>query len=420
MKILLITRYYPPIIGGISFSSNCFYESFKKNKHFVMISIFNYKHAPNIMFPKNTLYYVKYKKGISKNIIFIIKDIFYFLKQIFIEKYPLRKKLTTILSLLKKIRFLVYLMNFYEILKKYEQKINFDIVLAYDATYPSYIGYLFKKKRKKKVITIAHGNDIIGHNINVVSSMILHSVDKIIVRSKFIKNLIYILYNIDRNKIDIIPDGIIVERQEIIENKFELRKELKLSEDKFYILSVGLLTLTRKGYDLVLKSINELRSRYNIDISNINYILIGRDNLKVRNWLNSIAMKLDLKSNFKILVNLSSNLRNKYYIASDIFVMPSRDLKTKGSIEGFGNTFIEAGYYYLPSIGSNTGGIPNAIEDGKSGFLVNNFNELVEKMKILYLDKDLRLKLGNYAHNRVINFFTWQKIYNLYLRTFRN
>ena len=100
--------------------------------------------------------------------------------------------------------------------------------------------------------------------------------------------------------------------------------------------------------------------------------------------------------------------------------MPSRDLEDKGSIEGFGNVFIEVGYYFLPTIGSNTGGIPDAIENGKSGFLINNFKELVEKMKLLYENKDLRQIMGNYARKRVLRSFTWKKIYFNYLDVFND
>ena len=136
------------------------------------------------------------------------------------------------------------------------------------------------------------------------------------------------------------------------------------------------------------------------------YILIGRDNPQIREWLSDLAKKYNLEKNFKILVDLDNETRNKYYKASDIFVMPSRDLRKRGSIEGFGNAFIEAAFFYLPSIGSNTGGIPDAIEHGKSGFIVKNFKELVETIKNLYENENLRKIMGKNLHKRVIKNFT--------------
>jgi glycosyltransferase involved in cell wall biosynthesis len=40
-------------------------------------------------------------------------------------------------------------------------------------------------------------------------------------------------------------------------------------------------------------------------------------------------------------------------------------------VEGFGLVFLEAAACGLPSVGGRSGGIPDAIEDGKSGWLVS-------------------------------------------------
>ena len=169
---------------------------------------------------------------------------------------------------------------------------------------------------------------------------------------------------------------------------------------------------------MVLKSLKELREEYNLNLSKIKYILIGHKNEKVENWLKSIAYKNDLIDNFKILVDLSDQLRNKYYKASDIFVMPSRDMINKGSIEGFGKVFIEAAYFRLPSIGANTGGIPEVIVDGKSGFVIDKHEELAEKILLLYKDKQLRLMLSEFAHKNVLENYTQEKVYETYLKIF--
>ena len=100
--------------------------------------------------------------------------------------------------------------------------------------------------------------------------------------------------------------------------------------------------------------------------------------------------------------------------------MPSRDMRKKGSIEGFGNVFVEAGYFKLPSIGSNTGGIPEVIVEGKSGFIINKHKELTEKILLLYKDKQLRLRMGEFARKNVLDNYTWEKIYEDYLKIFKN
>jgi len=56
-----------------------------------------------------------------------------------------------------------------------------------------------------------------------------------------------------------------------------------------------------------------------------------------------------------------------------------------------------------PVIGSRIGGIPEQIEDGKTGFLfeMGNADELAEKMMILASDKELRKKMGRAAREKL-------------------
>ena len=49
----------------------------------------------------------------------------------------------------------------------------------------------------------------------------------------------------------------------------------------------------------------------------------------------------------------------------------------------------------MPIIASNVGGIPDMINHGKEGLLINpNIDELVEAMKLLINNHDLRKKIG--------------------------
>ena len=418
MKILTISRGFPPNIGGISYSLKAFYDTFKKNQHKITLYIFPYDFNTKYDYPNNILNVFECKKYRIRNLIQIFLDIFYFLKVIFLLHCSFKSKFKIFLYYLKRIKLLINMMNSYEILKHYDKIYNYDLILAYESGLSAHIGYLIKKNRGKKLILVSHGNDILNKTLEGLTAFVLRKADKIIVRSNFMKNLVSSQFCIKKPKINICVDGIQLEEYKVKESKSEIRNELNLYNEDFIILSVGLLNLIRKGYDLVLKSIKELHDKNNLNIDNIKYILIGADNPKVRNWLIRLAKTYNIEKNFEILVDLPNHLRNKYYKASDIFVMPSRDLRKRGSIEGFGKVFIEAAYYSLPSIGSNTGGIPDAIENGKTGFLVNNFNELVDKIKLLYQNDNLRINMGKVAHERVIKEFTWDLIYKKYLNTF--
>jgi len=64
---------------------------------------------------------------------------------------------------------------------------------------------------------------------------------------------------------------------------------------------------------------------------------------------------------------------------------------------------LESMAFGKPVIGSRIGGIPEQIEDGRTGFLfeMGNVKELSEKMDILSSDKELRKNLGKAARKKV-------------------
>ena len=86
----------------------------------------------------------------------------------------------------------------------------------------------------------------------------------------------------------------------------------------------------------------------------------------------------------------------RLYRAADIFVAPSRDRRDGDDVEGFGIVFLEAAASGLPALGTGTGGIPEAVEDGTGGLLVpsGDVPRLAEAWRSLAADPALRRRLG--------------------------
>ena len=85
--------------------------------------------------------------------------------------------------------------------------------------------------------------------------------------------------------------------------------------------------------------------------------------------------------------------------------MPARQIGA--DVEGFGIVFLEAALCGKPSVGSRSGGIPEAIEHGKTGILVDpeNVDEIARELIRLLKDNDLRIKMGEAAKERVLKHF---------------
>ena len=148
----------------------------------------------------------------------------------------------------------------------------------------------------------------------------------------------------------------------------------------------------------------------------IKYYLIG-EGQETRN-LKELVSNLHLQDSVVFVGACDYDTRNRYYKLSDVFIMPS--IAQKNSIEGFGIVFLEANFYKLPTIGSFSGGVVEAIIDKKTGFLVkpDDLNDLVEKILLIVKNKEYKLEMGEFGHKRVVNEFNWAQIINEYIKTF--
>jgi glycosyltransferase involved in cell wall biosynthesis len=167
------------------------------------------------------------------------------------------------------------------------------------------------------------------------------------------------------------------------------------------ILFVGRL-VRRKGVDDLIAAFNLLQS--DIPAARLEIVGDGPERMK----LEKLVSDLDLGEKVSFLGSLKGISLNEKYLECDVFVMPSRTLKD--DVEGFGTVFLEAGLAGKPSIGTNSGGIPEAVIDGQTGILVPeaDIKGLASALKRVLSDETLRKRLGENAHRRVLAEFTWE------------
>ena len=92
----------------------------------------------------------------------------------------------------------------------------------------------------------------------------------------------------------------------------------------------------------------------------------------------------------------------KQFEKASLFAMPS-------FCEPFAAAFLEAMAYQLPCIGTSNGGMPEQIEDGKTGFIIppQDSEALSEKIILLLKENTLMKKMGEAGYARLKNRFTW-------------
>jgi phosphatidyl-myo-inositol dimannoside synthase len=167
------------------------------------------------------------------------------------------------------------------------------------------------------------------------------------------------------------------------------------------LLTVGRL-VTRKGHDRVISALPRIRER----IPAVEYVIVGTGSEERR--LRHLAEELGVGSAVQFIGSVSHEATRRYYQECDVFVHPNRELDN-GDVEGFGIVFLEASVSGVPVIGGNSGGTPDAIQDGITGFLVdpNSVDEIAERVIALLEDPSLRVRMGRAGQTWAAG-FSWQ------------
>lgn len=165
-------------------------------------------------------------------------------------------------------------------------------------------------------------------------------------------------------------------------NKFSPAKKLEPANTVQLIL-VSNLWFPDKRVELFIQALGELRNRTRIPIS---AKIVGEGPLKTK--LMRVGEISGVYPEMVEFLGARDDVENLYKQA-DILILTS-------DREGTPNVIMEAMASGLPVIATRVGGVPELVQDGVTGYLTEpgNLNELVEKMKILVENRDLRLQMG--------------------------
>jgi glycosyltransferase involved in cell wall biosynthesis len=103
------------------------------------------------------------------------------------------------------------------------------------------------------------------------------------------------------------------------------------------------------------------------------------------------------------------------YRAASVFAMPSR-------CETWGDVFLEAMAYGLPCIGTTNDAMPEIIEHGTTGYVVepDDVSALARHLDDLLRSPELRQQMGAQGRLRVAERFTWARVVERMLPVLRD
>ncbi|OGH98003.1 MAG: hypothetical protein A2X42_09165 [Candidatus Margulisbacteria bacterium GWF2_38_17] len=209
-----------------------------------------------------------------------------------------------------------------------------------------------------------------------------------------------------QNKCFDIHNGITLEKFHLSpqqKNK-DLLQKLGLKATDTTMIFVGRLTHS-KGVHTILLAMKELVPQY----PDLKLLIIGSswfgENKEDTYSTYLKELSLSIKNNVIFTGFINRNEIESYYHVADLFVAPSIFQDPSP------NTCYEASAVGLPIVASTRGGIPEIVEDGKTGILMKtaeNYQELKEKITYFLTNREVMEMMGKAARKRMENVFTWK------------
>lgn len=210
--------------------------------------------------------------------------------------------------------------------------------------------------------------------------------EKVIAISKAVRAHLLEDFHVPEEQIALIPNGVDVHRFKSVsaEKREELRHQWNVSRNPVIGIIARLSSV--KGHTYLIQAMPYLVKHF----PNLKCLIVGEGAME-RELKKQVA-RLDLEDNvlFYKVIHHTANMLPIF----DVFVMPSLQ-------EGLGLSAMEAQAAALPVVASRVGGLPDLIEDGETGLLVEpqNASALAEAILKLLNDPGLAKRIGRRAQS---------------------
>ena len=246
---------------------------------------------------------------------------------------------------------------------------EYDIIHAHYVPHSALIPAILKTK---PLIVTFHGTD--GrvypwkNKVNfLLTKFVVDRSDKIVSPNNEIKKMLVDRMNVDPLKIHALHHGTDTEIFKPVSKQYA-RKVTKLPASKHVVLFVGTLA-RQKGISYILRAAQKR--------PDVLFVLIGRGQLNA-NLKNCLILEQKRHEDLPV-----------WMCAADVLVLPSET-------EGTPSVIQESLACGTPVVASDVGGCPEAVRDGKTGYLipVGNVDALADRIKCLLDNREMRLDMG--------------------------
>jgi glycosyltransferase involved in cell wall biosynthesis len=199
-------------------------------------------------------------------------------------------------------------------------------------------------------------------------------------------------HGVEEERLEVIRSAVDADRFAAMQDCAAFRREFGIKDHELVIAAAGQL-IPRKGHQYLLEAVANLRKRH----QSFRLLIFGEGFL--HSQLRAQAESLGLGDCVQF-AGFRDDL-DDFVACFDVFVHPAL-------AEGLGVATLKAQAAGVPVVGFAAGGLTEAVDDGKSGFLVRpeDVDELEDSIEVLINDEARREKLGQAGRERMQNEFS--------------
>ncbi|NES12337.1 MULTISPECIES: glycosyltransferase family 4 protein [Micromonospora] len=160
----------------------------------------------------------------------------------------------------------------------------------------------------------------------------------------------------------------------------------------------------RKGQDMLIRALPAIRRR----VPDAALLIVGGG--PYRGTLEKLARQAGVERDVVFTGSVPSAELPAHYAAGDVYAMPCRTRNRGLDVEGLGIVYLEASATGLPVVAGDSGGAPDAVREGETGYVVpgRDVAQLADRVATLLADRDLARQLGAAGRAWVEKEWRWE------------